>query len=334
MTTTKTKTSAKERVEEIRKQLTATVIEAIENDPGHWTKPWQAATRADIPHNPVSGTIYQGGNALWLFTVGTEYSSGRWATYRQWQSVGCQVRKGETSTPAVKWHFKYGCNSGKHKGTKTSAKEVTCGCGAKKIVWATDFKLFNADQVDGEAPEHPRFPLTAPTWNDDVEAGADRARAWFRTIGADWSEVEGDRAYYMDVADRIVTPEAKQFHTVGGFVATVAHEHVHWTGHSSRLDRDLKSARFGSEGYAFEELIAELGSVIVCNHLGLAHEPVRNHASYMKSWLKALKGSDGPSLLWKASTDASAASLFLIEEGGELLDEEPVEPIWEALVAA
>ena len=75
----------------------------------------------------------------------------------------------------------------------------------------------------------------------------------------------------------------KSFADAESFYATLGHEFVHWTGHTSRLARDFGSKRFGSEGYAKEELVAELGSAFLCADLELTPEVREDHAQYSRN---------------------------------------------------
>jgi antirestriction protein ArdC len=74
------------------------------------------------------------------------------------------------------------------------------------------------------------------------------------------------------------------------YYSTIAHEHIHWTKGPGRLDRDFGRKRWGDEGYAMEELVAELGAAFVCSALGFRPDHIEDHASYIDSWLKVLKG--------------------------------------------
>lgn len=303
-----------DKVKAVAENLTRTLIQQLEENPGDWSKPWQAVGSADTPHNPVSGTTYRGSNVMVLSAEAWSegYTSGRWATYRQWGNAECQVRKGTTGCPIVRWNTKYACD--KCGGSLKVSRCKIDGHTTKKVLFASVFTVFNADQVDpaegGTIPVHADYPVETPDLVDPV--GADDVRTLFAQVGVDWTERPGDKAFWSPLTDEVVTPAADQFDTVGGFAATVAHEFSHWTGHESRLGRN-NANRFGSEAYAFEELIAELGSVFVCNVLGVIHEPVDNHAAYLRSWLKALKGDDGPTLLWKAATDAQKAAGFIVD---------------------
>jgi antirestriction protein ArdC len=130
----------------------------------------------------------------------------------------------------------------------------------------------------------------------------ERAEAFFDAIGAEvrWGE---PMAAYIPSRDLIVMPERGAFIDAESMYATFAHEHIHRTGHKSRLDRDLKS-RFDQDAYAFEELVAEIGAAMTCAHLQIKGE--LRHASYVDHWLKVLK-KDGRAILSAASMASKAA---------------------------
>jgi antirestriction protein ArdC len=118
----------------------------------------------------------------------------------------------------------------------------------------------------------------------------------------------GDRAFYHASTDQIRLPELSSFQSLSGYYATAIHELGHWTGHKSRLDRDL-SGSFGSQSYAFEELIAELTAAFILNEFNYQAE-LEHHASYLDNWLQALKNDK--KYFFKAANLASKASEFLL----------------------
>ncbi len=304
------------KVQEVYDNLTSELINQLEKNPTTWTKPFVSIGQ-NTPHNPISGTVYQGSNFVLLNVVrwGRDYATGKWATYKQWSSVDCQVRKGEKATKGINWSPRFNCLDCKktsHKACQIPSHEV------RSFMAPNVFSVFNADQVEGDTEniEHPDFPAG----QDLVEPSVDEIREAFNRTGSNWSE-GGDSAHYVPALDRIRVPEAKQFATAEGFASTLGHEHGHWTGHESRLNRNLEG-RFGDEAYAFEELIAELTSVFICNRLGISHEAEQNHAAYLQSWLKALRGEDGASRLWKAAGDASKASNYIFNLMEENADQE------------
>ncbi|MCZ2154974.1 MAG: hypothetical protein LC114_13915 [Bryobacterales bacterium] len=139
-------------------------------------------------------------------------------------------------------------------------------------------------------------------------ARIDQAEAFFRGTGAD-IRYRGDRALYSCDADYIQMPVIESFRDAESFYATLAHEMTHWTRHDSRLARDFGRKSWGDEGYAREELVAELGSAFLCADLELTPEVRDDHASYLASWLKVLK--DDKRAIFSAAAHAQRATDFL-----------------------
>lgn len=288
---TKSKLSARERTAALVEDTAERLIALMEEgEPGTWLRPW-LSNGADVfnPLNAVTGGRYTGFNPIRLAidSLDKNYSSHRWATYKQWASIGAQVRRGEHGTECVRWI----------STTKTEEKN---GEEKKKktITFPKVFTLFSAEQVDGY-----EIPLPERTW-DPVE----RAEAFFAAQGATVIE-GGDKAAYAPVIDNIYIPLPQQFDSPSAYYSVLAHEHVHWTGAANRCGRDLKG-RFGDESYAVEELIAELGAASLCSYLGLDLEPRPDHAQYLAHWIKVLK--DDPQAVYKVVADAGRAVDLLI----------------------
>ena len=141
------------------------------------------------------------------------------------------------------------------------------------------YAWFNSEQVDGYEP--PEVPTLDPALRmESVEN-------FFAALDAD-IRFGGHEAFYQPEEDFIQMPEYRHFRDVESFYGTLAHEAVHHSGARGRLNRDL-STRFGSEAYAIEELVAELGAAFVCATLGISSEPRPDHAAYISSWLAALR---------------------------------------------
>ena len=160
--------------------------------------------------------------------------------------------------------------------------------------------VFNAAQIDGLAPMPPRHAAEWPS--------LDRAEQLLRTSGATLVHAAQNRAFYRPVTDSIHLPHRVQFATAAAYYATALHELGHWTGHSSRLNRDL-SHPFGSAGYAREELRAEIASLILGSELGLGHDPAQ-HASYVASWIQVLRRD--PFDIFRAAADAERIQRFVL----------------------
>lgn len=264
--------------------VTQGVLRALETaDPAAWRAPWHGIS--GLPRNLRSGRPYRGTNAWVLAAAQAEGAGGpTWATYRQWQGVGAQVRRGETSTPVLLWK----------KATKRADDDGT-GAGAGEYLLVRTFRVFSSGQVDGWAEPTPGPAL-------DVPAVADE---WLRASGVPIVEAPGNRAFYSPADDRIVLPTRGQFATPEAFFGTAAHEVGHATGHESRLGRDL-TGRFGTAAYAAEELVAELTAAYTLALVGLSTEPRPDHAQYVAGWLRLL--SDDPGALVTAASRAQAAS--------------------------
>lgn len=274
---------------DVYQRVTDQIIAAIESGADNWKMPWHT-TGADSfsPINAVSRRAYRGINviSLWAQAQAKGYTSGTWATYKQWQEMGAQVRKGEKSTLVVFWKF----FDSKHESEDEADETTSRGCIAR------GYSVFNADQVDGyEAPKLPERP--------EVQRIAD-ADAFFAALGGTVKH-GGNRAYYSPGDDHIQMPMFESFVDALSYYGTLAHEYTHWTSHKSRCDRQL-GKRFGDQAYAAEELVAELGAAYLCSTMGLTNEPRPDHAAYIQSWLNVLK-SDKRAIFTAASKAQQAA---------------------------
>ena len=164
--------------------------------------------------------------------------------------------------------------------------------------------MFNVEQIEGlpaqyTAPASPRL---------DVSLRIARAERFFRATGATLA-YGGNRAFYRPSTDSIVLPIFEAFRDAESYYATLAHETTHWTAHESRLARDFGTKRFGSEGYAIEERVAELGAAFLCADLGLTLEPREDHAAYVANWLDVLKTDNRA--IFVAASHAQRAADFI-----------------------
>jgi antirestriction protein ArdC len=250
---------------DIYQAVTKTIVAQIEAGAGTYRMPWHHdGSPTTRPTNAVSNTFYRGINvvALWAAAASRGYPTGLWATYRQWQEIGAQVRKGEQGTQVVFW---------KKLDADDDDEETN------PHIVARGFTVFNATQVDGYAP--PMIPELG-----EAERIQKAERFWKRLGIAMLSG--GTQAYYSPSSDYVQMPPFKLFRNAVAYYATLLHEGAHATGSRHRLNRDLLS-RFGSDAYAMEEMIAEMASAIVCTTLALPPEPRPDHAHYIASWLKA-----------------------------------------------
>ncbi len=280
----------------VARRVVDQLVAAIETDnAGTWTMPWHRLGNARhlSPINATTSTGYKGGNVLALALEGIErgYASARWATYKQWAGQDAQVRRGEKATQLIRWV------------TKTTDTDAGDGEGEKRQrMIPMVFHVFNADQCD-----HP--DTTDETATIEAEPEGSDVDAWLSAIGAD-VVVGGDRAFYDPTADRITLPPRTSFASDGDFWSTSIHEHVHWSGHRTRLNRDTLTNNDPAQ-YALEELTAELGAAIICAHHGIEPTPRASHAAYLAHWLEQLNAE--PRTLFRTASTAQTAADHLHE---------------------
>lgn len=264
---------------------------------GSWRMPWHTLADAGTPAS-IDNRPYRGMNALWLSMVGAAsgWSTGVYGTYRAWQRHGAQVRRGEHAVQVVLW--KPTTPTG--HGDGDAADDDTGRTGRPRLL-ARAYAVFAAEQVDGaDDIIARRAERLAQRDTPERIAAAD---GYFAAIAATVLE-GGNRAYYSPTADTIHLPTLAQFDHAAHYYGTRAHETVHWTGHADRLNRDL-TGRFGTDAYAGEELVAELGAAMWCAQAGLSAVTRPDHAAYLAHWLHILR-SDPRALVTVASRAQAA----------------------------
>jgi len=277
-----------------RQKVTDDLVRMIGEGTAPWQRPWDGSAALSMPHNPVSNVRYRGMNLLWLMSRGGD--DPRWMTYKQAESKGWQVKKGERGTQIEYW---------KWRDTKTESDpethETTLVTTERRVPQVFHATVFNARQIEGIPP---RDLVEKPAPFPPIE----RVEAILRNSGAGIHHDGGDRAYYSPSSDSIHLPPRSSFGTEKDYYGTALHELGHWTGHQSRLNRDL-SGGFGTEKYAREELRAEIGSFFLAVETGIPHDPGR-HASYVDSWISAL--TKDPNEIFRASRDAGLIADYVM----------------------
>ncbi|MBP2292967.1 ArdC family protein [Azospirillum rugosum] len=258
-------------------RVTERIVADLEKGVRPWMKPWDAGNAAGRIARPLraAGQPYRGINTvmLWMTAMERGYASPFWLSYRQAQELGGQVRRGEHGTLVV------------YAGTVTRPEQSGEGEESEReIRFLKGYTVFNAEQVDG-LPDRFRAPAPEPK---EPMARIEAADRFFAATGAE-IRTGGTRAYYAIGSDHIQMPPFETFRDAESFAATLGHETVHWTRHPSRLARDLGRKRWGDEGYAAEELVAEIGSAFLCADLGITPEVREDHAAYIASWLEVLR---------------------------------------------
>ena len=287
---------------EIYQTVTDTVIAQLEAGAVPWVQPWgrpDIKTPLGMPTNGDTGRKYSGVNILllWSAAIDTRRTTQTWLTYRQAQKLGAQVRKGERGTIV--------CYADTFIPKAEKYRAAQDGDTPQKIGYLKRYTVFNADQCEGLSDSV--FEGVEPLPEREI---IPRAEKLIAATGAEF-RTGGDKAFYAPYEDFIQIPPQPSFFNQVDYYRTAFHEAAHWTGHKSRLDRNLKSA-FGTKDYAREELTAEMGTAFICAALNIT--PTVRHTDYLASWLKVLK-EDKRAIFRAASLASKAADFILACEG-------------------
>lgn len=288
---------------DVFQQITDSIVSQLETGVRPWAKPWREGVGFEGYPRNLNGRPYRGANVFWLQMRADShgYTAPVWATFNQVKAAGGSVRKGEKGTLVFFWKFD------KKRDEKTGE--------LKNTVMVRTYVVFNvAGQCEGvTVPEQRAKPMAERVADAEALATATGAR-----IG--WG---GNKAFYSPAFDSVQMPPREAFKSADGLYGTLFHELGHWTGHDSRLKRDF-TGRFGSEAYAFEELVAELTAAYVCGASGFYAAPREDHAAYLASWLKVLKGDKRAFIT--AASQAQKAADFILAFGATAEDDLEAEP--------
>lgn len=280
---------------DVAAEITALIIRKLEEGVAPWNRPWrQTGGSRPLRH---CGKPYTGINNLYLWAVADTfgYRSNFWMTYRQAHELGGQVRKGETGSLSI-----YFSSFSKVETDVATGNEVE-----RKLRFMRHYNVFNADQIDGLPPHfYPPVEPEQPVSPSEHQAAIDR---FFDPIPVEIRH-GGNRAFFSPSGNYIQLPHARAFRSMDHYASTKAHEIVHWSGGEQRLARTF-GKRFGDKAYSFEELVAEIGSGLICAELGLPNELHDSHASYIGHWIGILKGDN--SAIIHAASKAEQAFRYL-----------------------
>lgn len=277
--------------------VTQRIIADLEAGTPPWRRPWdpdQCGGPA-MPRNAVTGHRYRGINFLSLGMSPLAFASGdpRWATYKQAAERGWQVRKGSHGTTGFFF---------KRLELRDDSKPDDDEDAVRRIPLLRAFTLFHASQIDDIPPYEPPTVAEAP-WR-----APEAAEIILANSGAE-IRIGGERAFYSPSTDHIQMPPRSAFATAQGWCSVQIHELGHWTGASTRLNRDLRN-RFGSQDYSREELRAEIAQVMVCAELGIADCDFTNNSAYIANWLENLR--DDRKEIFRAAADAQRIADYLL----------------------
>jgi antirestriction protein ArdC len=283
--------------QDVYTRITDKIVADLKQGVRIWMKPWNAGNTAGRITRPLrhNGVAYSGINILMLWAEAMDKGFGApiWMTFKQATELNAHVRKGEKGSLVV------------YANSITRTEEDDKGEESEReIHYMKGYTVFNVEQIEG-LPEHyygnPEVQTTPVERSSQVEA-------FFAATKAD-IRYRGDRAFYSNDGDYIQMPVIAAFRDAESFYATLAHESTHWTKHPSRLDRSFGRKSWGDEGYAREELVAELASAFLCADLGITPEVRDDHAAYIASWLTVLKNDRRA--VFSAAAHAQKAVEFL-----------------------
>lgn len=276
---------------DVYQEVTDRIIAALETGTAPWLRPWRDTNSGAAlePYNAATGRPYNGINLLVLGT--RHFADLGWLTFKQALELGGNVKRGEKGTLIVFWKF----DQVDDRAT-----------GERKVVpFARGYTVFNVEQCENIDASKLKRPTPPAAGAGDMNALAERVGAIVRH--------GGNRAFYTPTADFVQMPSAAAFKSAEHYQSTLAHELTHWTGNEKRCKREF-GKRFGDAAYAFEELVAEIGSAFLCARSGIALEGLQ-HDSYVAGWLKILK--EDKRAIFTASSRAREAAAFLLADRAE-----------------
>ena len=272
-----------------------------------WQRPWTGVGAEDGGSiNYVSRRPYSVLNQLLLGRP------GEWLTWNQIKDLGGKLKKGAKAGIVV--FYKNIVLKGGQSAPADAETEDTQD-GGKRISLLRYYNVFHLEDVEGISrkitPGEPRPAAEPIEAAETVIAGYVTREAGLRFQ----NDKPSNRAYYAPGQDLVVVPMHSQYTVPEEYYSTAFHELTHSTMPESRCDRKAENvgAHFGNSVYSREELVAEIGSAMLCNRVGISCERAfRNSVAYIQSWLEVLK-NDNRMIVWAASRAERAAKYILNE---------------------
>lgn len=287
----------------VYEMVTERIVAEMEKGIIPWQKPWHGTADAAISYS--TRRPYSLINQMLLGRP------GEWLTWNQVKAQGGNVKKGAKAGMVV--FFKWIVPKETLKGL--DGKELTEEEQKKMSVPILRYyNVFHISDCEGIESKIEEKPVKVANPIEEAEKVVDD---YAGRTGLTISQQKGDKAYYAQAFDEVVVPLMSQFGSAEAFYSTLFHECVHSTGHEKRLNRPTLTEYdgFGGQNYSREELVAEIGSAMVCNRIGIETEKAfKNSVAYLQSWLRALK-NDQKMIVWAASRAEAAAKLILNEQG-------------------
>lgn len=283
---------------EMYKKITARVIEALKGGKIAWQRPWKGGI---MPMNYVSKKAYRGIN-IWLLAM-TDFESPYWLTYKQAESLGGNVKKGERGTKITYWNVANSIVKDENGQPKKNDKGELI---RRAFFFLKEFTVFNAEQCEGIEFKEPEMPKGA----ENIDS-VDQIVSLYADAPVINHDKSGMRACYSPMLDKVTMPVMELFNSTEDYYSVLFHELAHSTGAEHRLNREgvANFDRFGSHQYSKEELVAEMSACFMMATAGLAMEPRENSKAYIQSWISKLEND--PKLIFQASKEAQKACEYM-----------------------
>lgn len=295
----------------LQQQLAEQFLHILEEEKLDWRKEWSGIP--ERPYNPISKTVYHGSNyfSLLLTSMVKGYQDPRWCTFAQIKEQGWTLKAGKGQSAKIEFWYPYDREQKKSISWQ-EFREVGGQINDRYQLFSRAYSVYNGDMIVGI----PKLEVTQneiqPVELVDTISGS---------MGVSISYHKSDQAFYRPVEDRIYLPYRQQFHSEYAYASTALHELSHATGSEHRLNRK-QGGEFGTEPYAYEELVAEISSCFLSSELpmGQTEEHLQNHKAYVQSWIQGIK--EQPDALFRAVKDAEQAAVYLEYHGGLITLEE------------
>jgi len=278
-------------------RVTDRIISDLEQGVRSWMKPWSSEHAAGRISRPLRhcGTPYRGMNILllWGEAMAKGYAAPIWMTFKQALELSAHVRKGEHGSLVVY------ANSITKTETNEKGEDTE-----RNIPFLKGYTVFNVEQIEGLPGHYYAKPENPLPLSERIESADHFLAATGATI-----QHGGNSAFYAPGRDLVQMPPFEAFRDKESYYATALHELTHWTSHKNRLDRSFDAKRFGDNGDAREELVAELGAAFLCADIGITPEIRDDHAAYLGHWLNVLK--EDKRAIFSAAAHAQRAADFL-----------------------
>ncbi|WP_373157804.1 zincin-like metallopeptidase domain-containing protein [Mediterraneibacter gnavus] len=295
----------------LQQQLAEQFLHILEEEKLDWKKEWSGLSGR--PYNPVSKTVYHGSNyfSLLLTSMAKGYQDPRWCTFAQIKEQGWTLKAGKGQSAKIEFWYPYDREQKKAISWQ-EFREAGGQINDRYQLFSRAYSVYNGDMIVG-------IPKLEVTQNEIQPV--ELVDTISRNMGVPISYHQTARAFYRPIEDRIYLPYRQQFNSEYAYASTALHELSHATGAEHRLNRK-QGGEFGTEPYAYEELVAEISSCFLSSELpiGQTEEHLKNHKAYVQSWIQGIK--EQPEALFRAVKDAEQAAAYLEYHGGLITLEE------------